>query len=198
MQSYSHFVLTALLNRSLQRRRAAETFYPAPNPTGLLLGSVAPDVPLTVTAAAFILLDIANVRLFGDDVRSNTSHLFQTMFFENRVIKVLHNLFHAPFLTLLYTLVGYLGWLREKRWGPVLFWFGVSTMLHTAIDIPLHHDDGPLLLFPFEWETRFASPVSYWDAKHFGRQFTLIEHILVVAGLVSLWRHRRFTALSPQ
>ncbi|MEZ4675136.1 MAG: hypothetical protein R2932_12925 [Caldilineaceae bacterium] len=32
---------------------------------------------------------------------------------------------------------------------------------HTAIDIPLHYDDGPLLLFPFDWKTRFHSPVSH-------------------------------------
>jgi membrane-bound metal-dependent hydrolase YbcI (DUF457 family) len=58
------------------------------------------------------------------------------------------------------------------RW---LFWFSASCLLHSLIDIPTHENDGPLLLFPFEWSIRFASPISYWDPNAYGREFALFE-----------------------
>ena len=97
-------------------------------------------------------------------------------------------------LTLLYTGIGYVAWKRDKRWGSNLFWCGFSCTLHTIIDIPLHYDDGPLLLFPFDWETRYYSPVSYWDTKRYGGQFRLFEHALLfilLLWLLSDWWHKK-------
>ena len=59
-------------------------------------------------------------------------------------------------------------------------------MLHTLIDIPIHYDDGPLLLFPLNWDLRFMSPVSYWDPNRYGIPFTIFEHSLDIVLLVFL------------
>jgi hypothetical protein len=75
---------------------------------------------------------------------------------------------------------------------------GCASALHTAIDIPLHYDDGPLLFFPFDWQTRFYSPVSYWDPNRYGVPFAIFEHLLLLGMLIYLavqwWRQRRAKA----
>jgi hypothetical protein len=62
----------------------------------------------------------------------------------------------------------------------------VGCAIHTAGDIPVHHNDGPLLLFPFEWSVRFYSPVSYWHPDYYAVQFGVFETLLVVAMLAYL------------
>ncbi|PIV26957.1 MAG: hypothetical protein COS37_03730, partial [Anaerolineae bacterium CG03_land_8_20_14_0_80_58_20] len=32
-----------------------------------------------------------------------------------------------------------------------------------------------VLFFPFDWHTRFYSPVSYWDKAHYASQFVYFE-----------------------
>lgn len=68
--------------------------------------------------------------------------------------------------------------------------------MHTMLDIPTHHNDGPLILFPLEWSVRFYSPVSYWDPRYFGREFALFELLLNLTLLgylfgPGLWRRLR-------
>jgi len=64
---------------------------------------------------------------------------------------------------------------------------GLAAVIHTLTDLPLHHDDGHPHFWPFSrWI--FESPVSYWDPKHFGAQWSLIELVLAVLLIVFLWR----------
>lgn len=59
----------------------------------------------------------------------------------------------------------------KLRWGVL---FGASASLHQAADFLLHHDDAHRHFLPFTgW--RFASPVSYWDPKHYGFVFIWFE-----------------------
>lgn len=58
-------------------------------------------------------------------------------------------------------------------------------------------------LFPFEWSVRFQSPVSYWDPRFFGREFTVFELLLDLVLLLylfgpGLWRRLRRGAVAPQ
>jgi membrane-bound metal-dependent hydrolase YbcI (DUF457 family) len=84
---------------------------------------------------------------------------------------------------------------RGSAWGHWLVWFALAAAFHTGVDILTHHHDGPLLLFPFDFSTRFASPISYWDPDHYGRIFTRFEIALdlLLAGyfLVGWWRKRQ-------
>jgi LexA-binding, inner membrane-associated putative hydrolase len=220
MQTYTHFVMTAVLNRAAKSREAnltqpaeqgstAINRLPPVNSFWLMVGSVMPDVPLILITFGAIAMDLwSGNRLEpgneAAEMHSYTGYLFRYAFFHEPWVKLAHNLFHAPLLILLYGLVGYWLWQqsgiqvaaqqRTKR-GAALFWFALACGLHTAIDIPLHYDDGPLILFPFDWQTRVYSPVSYWDPERYGRPFAIFEHILLLGMLLFLlvdwWRRRQ-------
>ncbi len=170
----------------------------------LLLGSFMPDVPLTLWTVVYGIIDRRNGVVWNSETPGDSlvGLLFDDMFFNDPWVKVAHNLFHAPILTLAYALMGYWLWRSARRvagtrarWGAGLFWFGVACTLHTVIDILVHHNDGPLLLFPFEWSIRFSSPVSYWDPDYYGIPFAIFEHILLLLMLIPLvqdwWRRRQ-------
>ena len=210
MQTYTHVVMTALLNRKLKgayplsRADTPAVKQPIPplNSAGLLLGSFAPDAPLTLLAIGCIVLDWQKRRrsagkIEAEVAQSLTGHLFSHGFFHDWRVKLAHNLFHAPLLLLAYGWLGVQAWQRGHGWGAVLFWFAAACGLHTLIDIPLHADDGPLILFPLDWSTRVHSPVSYWDPKHYGRQFAIFEHLLLLGMLGTLvlnwWRPQGIT-----
>lgn len=205
MQTYTHVVMTALLNHKLKAANPLSLADASPvnqtipplNPVGLMLGSFAPDAPLTLLAISCILLDQRQrhrsaAKVEAEVVQSLTGHLFSQRFFHDWRVKLVHNLFHAPLLLLAYGWLGYQAWQRGHGWGATLFWFAAACGLHTLIDIPLHTDDGPLVFFPLDWSTRVHSPVSYWDPKHYGRQFALFEHLLLLGMLGTLvlnwWR----------
>lgn len=187
MNTPSHLLLTAALRRALgwaPRERAA-----------VLLGAIAPDILLYVlSAGAFAYYRLGR----GWDGERTLRYVYDRLFFEDPVWIVSHNLLHAPLILLAgFAVIHMLGGptTRVRRW---LFWFLVACAFHSAIDILTHHDDGPLLLFPFDWHLRFSSPVSYWDPAHFGREFSRFELGLDVAlavylavGSVRRWWARR-------
>ncbi|MEZ4863055.1 MAG: hypothetical protein R3C14_17175 [Caldilineaceae bacterium] len=212
MQTYTHYVMTAVLNRQLKHRGAKgahlhhhaneseERRLPPLASRWLMIGSIMPDIPLILLSVGAMILDLlAGNRMDpGNEheaIHSYTGYLFRVAFFHDPWVQTAHNLFHAPFLIILYVAVGYWAWRQGRRWGAGLFWFGLACALHTAVDIPLHHDDGPLVFFPFDWQTRFMSPVSYWDPRYHGRPFAIFEHLLLLGMLfylaVTWWQQRR-------
>lgn len=215
MQTYTHYVMTAVLNRVAKSREeqlpkaAAETAtvqnqLPPVNSFWLMVGSIMPDIPLILITIVCIILDLLSGNRMepgneAAELQSYTGYLFRYAFFNDPWVKLAHNLFHAPFPILLYICLGYWLWRQGKQrqtgWGAALFWFGLACALHTAIDIPLHYDDGPLVFFPFDWQTRFYSPVSYWDPERYGRPFAIFEHLLLLGMvlflLVDWWRRRQ-------
>jgi hypothetical protein len=206
MQTYSHLIITAVLNQELQRQATATQAsgglwqrLPPLKSFPFLLGSVAPDLPLILMGLSAILYDRwRGVPLtHGADTQSATGYLFGYLFFHNPWVKSAHNLFHAPFLILFYLTLGYGLWRLAYGWGAKLFWFASACLLHSAIDIPLHHGDGPLVFFPFDFNTQFLSPVSYYDPDYYGRAFARFEHLLIAGLLLYLgfnrWRSFRKT-----
>ena len=59
-------------------------------------------------------------------------------------------------------------------------------LLHSAFDLPLHHDDAHRHFFPLS-DVRFASPLSYWDPAHYGNPMALLELGLVCGASIWLW-----------
>ncbi len=218
MQTYTHYVMTALINQHLNKRSAVDpsatdsatdpatagpaTALPPLRSGWLLLGSIMPDVPLILiffgTFAADLLAGNAIDPGNEGAVESYTGYLFRYAFFEDPWVKAAHNLFHAPLPILFYIALGYWLWKghreserqatvhRRGQWGAALFWFGCACALHTAIDIPVHYDDGPLIFFPFDWETRVYGPISYWEQGRGGEWFVIVEHLFLL-GMLIYW-----------
>lgn len=171
MQTQTHFLMTAALAAPLRKRGLEIPTWP------FLLGSFLPDVPLFVLSLWFGLFSTAA----QEGMTAASMAEYDRLFFTDPLWIVPHNFFHAP---LILTALFGLGLLLERRkspWGDRLLWFALAAGLHTAIDILTHHNDGPLLFFPFDFHTRFTSPVSYWDPDHYGDSFTVFEIALNVA-----------------
>ncbi len=193
MHTYSHAIQTAWLRWAL-RERGRDVH------VALVLGSFLPDVPLILlTAWHAVRLRLeqgAGAPLFGPD--------YDALYFGDPLWIVGHNALHAPALVSLAVALGYFRGVKSgrARW-MVLYWFALGCALHSAVDIATHHQDGPLLLFPIDFELRFESPVSYWDPRHYGRIFMPIEHAVdMAAGIVMLrapalrWARRLQSKLS--
>jgi hypothetical protein len=180
----SHLIINAAL-----RRRAATSGLTIPR--SFLLAAVLPDIPL-------FILWLGSYAYFryvaGDASFSPMDQRLDQLYFTNPVWIAGHNMLHAPLL-----LIAALAALWRFRRLPATrggwwFWFAAGCLVHTALDIPTHVDDGPVLLFPLDWSYRFQSPISYWDPRHFGREFGWFELGLNVVLLVYLawpWLMRR-------
>ena len=137
-----------------------------------------PDIPLALLslAATFYYRVLLNNQ--SPDLMETVLH---PLYFNNPFWISMHNMLHSPLALGLYLAVL---WRWRAQSGKVqhwLFWFFVSCSIHTSIDIFTHFDDGPLLLWPLNWQLRFHSPISYWDTAHFGAQFMIFELLLDAA-----------------
>lgn len=185
MQTYSHALITAALEKRYGGRSPIKV-----DRWALLLGSVMPDIPLFILTMIFFATRASSGEGFDSGLFGQE---YDTLYFTDPIWIIGHNLFHAPLMVTLYLAIGYYwGIRRGKRWARALFWFAIGAGLHTLIDIPTHRNDGPLLFFPFDWETRFTGPVSYWDPQYGGRIFAPLEHLLdvLLIGFL-LWRGGR-------
>jgi membrane-bound metal-dependent hydrolase YbcI (DUF457 family) len=184
MQTQSHFLMTAALNRVLGRRQVTV------RRNAFLLGAVLPDIPFwLLTIAGEIYYRWFAATLTGE---SPMVYLHMRLYFTDPLWIISHNMFHAPFILLVLGLVGWLGVRNSRAWGASLCWFVLGAGLHALIDILTHHNDGPLLFFPFDWHYRFPSPISYWDPAHYGAIFMPLELALdgwfVIYLLAPCWR----------
>ena len=142
------------------------------------LGSIAPDIPL-------YLLSFGGIYYFrnylGWEKDRVFSHLFDDLYFHDPYWIALHNFLHSPtMLLILLSLVIVIDRvrLRLSRLSRWLYFFLGACMLHSIVDILTHNDDGPVLFFPFNWQYRFPSPISYWDRDHHGGTFMIFEALL--------------------
>ena len=75
----------------------------------------------------------------------------------------------------------------KSNWGFGFLAVSLAALLHVAMDLPLHHDDGHPHFWPFsDWI--FASPVSYWDSTHYAKFWVPIECLLGLTLSVLLWK----------
>lgn len=75
-----------------------------------------------------------------------------------------------------------LGYALKRPWCGYV---GASMVLHHLADLPLHNDDAHQHFWPFS-TFRFVSPVSYWDADHFGLWGATFEIVLVLGATAYL------------
>lgn len=182
MQTYSHALVTAVLQPLLQKEADAA------DRAALLAGSVLPDAPLALLTVGYVL-DRRYLRPHLPD-KTRCSPTYNALFFHNPWWIAAHNSLHAPLPLLALALLGWTG--RRRAWGRPLRRFALGCGLHTAVDIFTHAGDGPLLRFPLDWQTRYAAPISYWDPQHHGRRVRVVEHLLdLLLAVLLIWRWRR-------
>lgn len=181
MNTPSHFLVNAALVKRWRDRAIVKSAF--------LFGSIAPDLPLyLLSLGSFVLYHYVQ----GWSLAETFRYMFDELYFNHPLWIVSHNLLHSP-VVLGVGLLLLRRWCDRdpsgKSWG---FWFLAGCIVHTLLDIPTHVDDGPLLFFPFNWSIRFQSPVSYWDDRYYGREFSTFEAILdVVLLLYLLWQPGR-------
>lgn len=177
MQTQSHLLITAFASDKYKKSS------PIPlHMQMLLIGSVLPDLPfwLLTILGEFYFLYIAPLPGIGSQATAMQImvYLHFNRFFTDPLWIISHNFFHSLIINTLLIGLGWWVWHNGKYWGLPLFWLGVSTQLHTAIDIFTHSSDGPLFLFPINWTYRFQSPVSYWESDAYGYLFIMFEYLL--------------------
>lgn len=188
MRTFSHFLLTAIGQEQL-KKQDIQVHAPA-----ALLGSVLPDLPLFLLISSYTIY-YRWIDPIPEAERMRMIH--EELYFTDPLWIISHNLFHSPLLISLLLILGYWGMRMAWKWGKVLFWYTAGSGFHTLVDIFTHYDDGPLLLFPLDWKTRFSSPVSYWDPDHYGIPFTIVEYAIDLAILfyfLMKWMRRRHQA----
>jgi len=159
--------------------------------SAVLIGSIAPDIP-------FYLLTLGSFLYFQHvmewPLNESARYIFGTLYFEDPVWIGSHNLLHSP-VSLLFGLA--VARSLKSRWSPFsrwMHWFLMACLLHSLVDIGTHHDDGPVLFWPLNWNFRLYSPISYWDHAHFGSQVGTFEWILdlsLVGYLIFHWRRSK-------
>lgn len=83
-----------------------------------------------------------------------------------------------------FAVLGALAVVIQQRW---LLALALAALAHLMLDFPVHADDAHVHFWPVtEW--RFYSPISYWDPRHFGDIFFMLEIAFGVALTVLLWR----------
>lgn len=181
MITTTHVVTNALVARS----KRLELLRDPASAKWFVIGGLAPDVGLyLLTVGAAVFYPLTRDMSFGDTM----SLAFDDLFFNDPTWIVVQNTLHSPVVLL--GLALFAKATKRKR----VFSFALGCLLHTAMDIPVHHNDGPLVFFPFDWSTRFNSPVSYYDPDHYGRIVAPIDLAITVIGGGALarawWRSR--------
>jgi hypothetical protein len=171
-----------IVNAALRRWYAGRVSIPR---GAFLLGAVLPDLPLLLLSVGTFLY--YRYALGAQDMRGVMGEAFDYRYFHDPLWIAGHNLLHSPTLLLIFLLLLLRFRERAGAWGRWLLWFVLGCLVHTALDIPTHVNDGPVVFFPFDWQTRFSSPVSYWDRRHYGREFAVFELCLDVLLLAYLF-----------
>lgn len=164
----SHLLLTAVLAEIFPLRKI--------NRRALLIGAIAPDVPLMFLFTGVVLTSL----LSGASFNAGVNH-FSELYFNDPFCISGHNTLHSPVSLLIAVAVTIAIPGVESRNKTSAFSFFSGCAFHSLVDILTHHDDGPLLLWPFNWEWRYSSPVSHWDPAHFGAVFLDIEILMTLS-----------------
>lgn len=175
MITTTHIVTNALVARRWPRKLAS--------PKAFIVGGLAPDVGLLVmTAGAAIVLPRTRGFTLGEAMR----YSFDELFFNSKPWIAAANVLHSP------VVVGAMLLATKSASGIAgrrVNSFALGAALHIAMDIPVHVDDGPVLLWPLNWSYRFEAPFSYYDADHYGQWIAPVDMAITVLGGAYLLRN---------
>jgi len=178
-----NFMITTthiVTNAHIARRWAAKLG----SPRAFIVGGFAPDIGLTLmTVGAAIVLP----RTRGMSVSEAMKYSFDDLFFNSKPWIAAANVLHSPVVVgALFLASGSLSGVARDR----LRSFSMGAALHIAMDVPVHVDDGPVIFWPLNWNYRIESPLSYYDADHYGNIIAPIDvAITVIGGAALLVKH---------
>ena len=171
MITTTHVVTNALV--AIRKKGSAADVLDSTTARWFVAGGLAPDIGLyALSAGAGIFFPLVRGMTFQESMK----HAFDDLFFDDPAWVAIHNSLHSPVVLAGLAAVGKLT--KSNR----LVAFAAGCKLHTAMDIPVHHNDGPLVFFPLDWKTRFDSPVSYYDADHYGKIVAPIDFAITFLG----------------
>lgn len=165
--------------------------------SAFLFGAVIPDIPLGLLHVGYYLysrfiLEIPSPGLMPPG--------FDDLYFSNPWWIASYNFLHSPSALLIYLVLLWGFRHKVKSVGHWLFWMMAGSSIHTTLDIFTHVNDGPLLFWPFDLQTRFHSPISYYDPAYFGTAFTIFEWSLDVVLLLYIllpWISKKIRKSKP-
>lgn len=165
--------------------------------SAVLLGSIAPDIPLYLLSFCSYFYFTKVLSWTPNDT---FRHMYDTLYFEDPGWIACHNFLHSPVVLVTALII-----IRARKTPSAVAnwiqWFCAACMLHAFVDIATHYDDGPVVLWPLSQNLRFYSPISYWDANHFGRQFAVFEFLFdmaLVGYIVIPWIRARGARLAHE
>lgn len=185
MNTPSHIIINLAIKRIKVLRKARIPWQ------AVFWGSMMPDIPLGILSLGTTFYYRFILGNQSPDLMDTVLH---PLYFNNPFWISAHNLLHAPFILGLSLAILWRWRIRPGKVQHWLFWFFSSSAVHAVIDILTHYDDGPLVFWPFNWNIRFNSPVSYWDPAHFGAEFMIFELLLniVLIGFLLLPKIARY------
>ena len=184
MITTTHIVTNALV--ALKKSGGASEVLGSSAARWFVAGGLAPDFGLyALSAGAGVFFPLTR----GMSFQESMEHAFSDLFFNDPAWVAIHNTFHSP------VVLAALGAVGKLTGNKNMQAFAAGCFLHTAMDIPVHHNDGPLVFFPLDWKTRFDSPVSYYDKDHYGGFVAPIDFAITILGgaavLRALWNSRK-------
>ena len=184
MITTTHIVTNALV--ALRKSGGAAEVGESSAAKWFVAGGLAPDIGLyALSAGAAVFFPLTR----GMSFQESMEYAFSDLFFNDPAWVAIHNTFHSPVVLAALAAAGKL----SGKDGLVAF--AAGCFVHTAMDIPVHHNDGPLVFFPLDWETRFDSPVSYYDRDHYGGFVAPIDFAITILGGAAVarswWKSRK-------
>jgi len=140
--------------------------------SAFLWGSVTPDFPLFFLSIGYFIYYRYFTTQSVDGVMNSA---FNDLYFNDPFWIASHNFLHSPTALVIYAIILWRFFDKPNTRGHWWLSFVFGCMVHSVVDILTHHDDGPVLFWPFEWHIRFYSPISYWDRKYYAEQFFWVE-----------------------
>ncbi len=142
-----------------------------------LLGGALPDIPICLVFSGLLLVT-GNV--------SETVDTFRALYEGSAVMIGLHNVLHSPIS------LGILLLFSEcsGSYKPAIKIFIAGCFTHSVIDIYTHVDDGPLMFWPFDLESRFTSRISHWDPNYSGQWVLMTEVGILLVTLIVMYYQR--------
>ena len=127
----------------------------------IVFGGILPDIPIFIFYFwAKFIARLPEAKIWGE--------AYYQPFVHNTVA-----LFHSIPLALI-------GWAIAYYFKSELFQLiFLSMVLHSLLDLPVHHDDAHRHFLPFS-NYKFISPISYWDPRHYGNIVAFVEMMMVL------------------